>query len=144
MVLQRDRRTEHRHDAVAGELVHRAAVALDDNGRAVDQLGHDLAQPLRADRRRDVHRMHHIGEQHRHLLVLRVCVGHRPQASRSRGRTCRRLAVQLRKTRTPCRLRSCHRREYWLAAVMSIAHVNIVSPLASQHVPYHRCDPARG
>ena len=28
VVLQRHRRTEHRHDAVAGELVHRAAVPL--------------------------------------------------------------------------------------------------------------------
>ena len=58
--------------AVAGELVHRAAVPLHHRRAAVDQLGHDLAQPLRPDRRRDVHRMHHVGEQHRHLLVLGV------------------------------------------------------------------------
>jgi hypothetical protein len=35
------------------------------------------------------------------------------------------------------------------AAVMSrgqptVLHVTIVSPLASQHVPYRRCDPANG
>jgi hypothetical protein len=35
------------------------------------------------------------------------------------------------------------------AAVMSrghltVVHVTIVSPLASQHVPYRRCDPAHG
>ena len=50
---------------------HRAAVPLNHHCRTVDQFGHDLAQPLRAHRRRDVHRMHHIGEEHRDLLVLR-------------------------------------------------------------------------
>ena len=39
--------------------------------RAVDQLGHDLAQALHVHRGRDVHRAHHVGEQHSHLLVLR-------------------------------------------------------------------------
>ncbi len=39
-----------------------------------EQVGHDLAQPLRPDGRRDVHGTHHIGEQHRHLLVLRAGV----------------------------------------------------------------------
>src|SRR5208283_3790439 len=37
----------------------------------VGEVGHDLAQPLRPDGRRNVHRMNHIGEQHRDLLVLR-------------------------------------------------------------------------
>ena len=77
MVLQRDRRTKHRHDAVTGELAHRAAVALHHRRGTVQQVGHDLAQPLRTHRRRDVHRMHHIGEQHRDLLVLRRCRGGR-------------------------------------------------------------------
>ena len=71
MVLQRHRRAEHRHDAVTGETADRAAVPLNHHCRTVDQIGHDLAQPLRTDLRRDVHRMHHVGEQHRHLLVLR-------------------------------------------------------------------------
>jgi hypothetical protein len=31
-------------------------------GAAVDQFGHDLAQPLRPDHRSDVHRMHHVGD----------------------------------------------------------------------------------
>jgi hypothetical protein len=43
VVLQCNRRPEHRHDAVASELVHRPAVALHHRRRAVDQLGHDLA-----------------------------------------------------------------------------------------------------
>ena len=71
MVLQRDWCAEHRHDAVAGELAQRPAVTLHHRCGTVQQLGHDLAQPLRPDGRRDVHRMHDIGEQHRHLLVLR-------------------------------------------------------------------------
>ena len=32
----------------------------------------DLAQPLHIQRGADVHRTHHIGEQNRDLLVLRV------------------------------------------------------------------------
>ena len=72
VILQRHRGTEHRHHPVAGEL-HRPAVAAHHRRRALHQLGHDLAQPLHIHRRRDVHRAHHIGEQHRHLLVLR-CV----------------------------------------------------------------------
>ena len=46
-------------------------VARHHGRRTVQQFGHDLAQPLRPDRGGDVHRVHHIGEQHRHLLVLR-------------------------------------------------------------------------
>ena len=71
VILQRHRRAEHRHDAVAGETADRAAVPLNRDCRTVDQIGHDLAQPLRTHRRCDVHRMHNIGEQHRHMLVLR-------------------------------------------------------------------------
>jgi hypothetical protein len=52
MVLQRHRRTEHGHDPVAGELVRRAAVPLYNCG--------------------DVHRVDHIGEENRDLLVLRL------------------------------------------------------------------------
>jgi hypothetical protein len=41
----------------------------------VGEVGHDLAQPLRTHRSRDIHRMHHIGEQNSDLLVLRVGIG---------------------------------------------------------------------
>src|ERR1700752_1815481 len=75
MILQRRRRTENRHDAVTGELVHCAAVLRYHRGGMLDQLAHDLAQPLRTHRRRDVHRMNNIGEQHRYLLVLRQSSG---------------------------------------------------------------------
>ena len=80
MILQRNRGAEDRHHPVAGVLHGPAAVALHHRRRALHQLGHDLAQPLHIQRGRDVHRAHHIGEQHRHLLVLR-CV----TRSRSRG-----------------------------------------------------------
>jgi hypothetical protein len=72
VVLQRHRRAEHSHDAVAGELCNRAAVTLHNGGAAVGQVGHDLAQPLRPDGRGDVHRVDHVGEQNSDLLVLRM------------------------------------------------------------------------
>src|ERR1700754_141844 len=46
MVLQGHRSAEHRHDPVAGELVHRAAVTPHHSGGAIHQCGHDLAKPL--------------------------------------------------------------------------------------------------
>ena len=74
VILQRHRGAEHRHHPVAGEL-HAPAVAAHHRRRALHQLGHDLAQPLHIQRGRDVHRAHHVGEQHRDLLVLRMGVG---------------------------------------------------------------------
>ena len=83
MVLQSHRCAEHRHDAVAGELVHRAAEALHHECRTTDHIRHDLAQPFGAHRRRDVHRVHDIGEEHRDLLVLGLGfgLGHRYTAA---------------------------------------------------------------
>jgi hypothetical protein len=76
VVLHRDRRTKHRHDAVTGELVDRAAAPLYSCRAPVGQVGHDLAQPFRPYRRSDVHGVHHIGEQDRDLFVLgRRCAG---------------------------------------------------------------------
>src|SRR6185312_16559002 len=46
VVLQRHWRAEHSHDAITGETADRAAVPLDHHCRTVDQIGHDLAQPL--------------------------------------------------------------------------------------------------
>ena len=70
VVLQGDGSAEHRHDPVARPLCDRAAVPLDNRRAAVGEAGHDLAQPLRAHCRGNLHRVHHVGEQHRHLLVL--------------------------------------------------------------------------
>ncbi len=55
VILQRHGRTEDRHDAVAGELVHRAAIPLHYRRSTVDQVGHDLTQPLGTDGGCDVH-----------------------------------------------------------------------------------------
>jgi len=83
VILERDGRSEHRHDAVAGELVHRGAVALDHRHRAIDQFRHDLAEPFGADHSRDAHRVHHVREEHRDLFVLGMGIsrGHRRGAA---------------------------------------------------------------
>jgi hypothetical protein len=81
MVLQHGWGSEHRHDAVTGELVDRAAIVLHYGGRPIQQLGHDLAKALRPHSRRDLHRMHDVGEQHRHLLVLGRLGGARDRRS---------------------------------------------------------------
>src|SRR5262249_54153522 len=70
VVLQRHRRPEDGHHAVAGEFVDGSAVTRHDVGAAVEQLGHQLAKPLGTHRRRNVHRMHDVCEKHGHLLVL--------------------------------------------------------------------------
>ena len=75
VVLQRHRRAEHGHDPVAGELVHRPAIPFHHSSGPIDQLRHDLPQPLRPDGRGDVHGVHNIGEQDGHLLVLRWVSG---------------------------------------------------------------------
>jgi hypothetical protein len=42
VVLQGNWRSEDGHNPVAGELVHRTAIAMHHPARAVDKLGHDL------------------------------------------------------------------------------------------------------
>ncbi len=125
VILQRHRCPEHGHDAVAGETADRAAVPLDHPCRTVDQIGHDLAQPLRTHGRRDVHRMNNIGEQHRDLLVLR----------RSGGRCDWRAALT---TKLGCaaqlsaaRPTGQSRHSQATATVPTAVHVSIVSPLVS-------------
>jgi hypothetical protein len=63
MIFQRGWRPEHRQDSVAGELVDRSAITLHHFSRTIDQLGHDLAQPLSPHGRGNIHRMNYIGEQ---------------------------------------------------------------------------------
>jgi hypothetical protein len=69
VIFQGNWRPEQRHHAVAGEF-HGAAVTLYHRRRSLGQLGHDLAQALGVQGRRDVHRSHYVGKQHRDLLVL--------------------------------------------------------------------------
>ena len=97
MVFVRDRCTEDRHDAVAGELVDGAAVPLHHSSGVIDKFGHDLAEAFRTHGRGDVHRVHDIGEQHRHLLVFRRSGGLRER------RTA--LAAELRGRAQPCAAR---------------------------------------
>ena len=102
---------------VAGELVHRAVVALHHFLRAVEQLGHDFTQPLRADRGRDVHRVDHVGEQDGDLLVF----------SRSSG-LCEFRAA--RPTEQP-------RRGQSTATIPAGVHVSIISPLVNDRAAHH-------
>ena len=130
VVLHCNRCAEHRHDPVAGELIHRASVPLHHRGAAVGKVGHDLAQPLRTHRRRDVHRMHHIGEQHRHLLVLSRLGGLRE--SRTALTTELGCRAQLSAARVTGRSHRCQ----GTAAIPTKLHVNMVSPLLRQRVSY--------
>ena len=76
VIFQSFRRAEQRHDSVAGELIQTAAVPLNHCRTTIDQIGHQLAQALRTQRSCDVHRPHHIGEQHCDLFVLgELCFG---------------------------------------------------------------------
>ena len=87
MVFQRHWRPEDGHDAVAGELVDGSAITLHDVGASIEQLRHEFAQTFGADRSGDAHRMHDVGEQHRHLFVL----SHRPGL----GNGCTALVAEL-------------------------------------------------
>ena len=106
MVLQRDWRAEHGHDPVTRPLCDRAAVALHHRRTAVGEVGHDLAPPLRTHRRGDIHRMHHIGEQHRHLLVFGMGIVRRDRCTA--GITESRTLTRLGATRPTCQFGRCH------------------------------------
>ena len=70
VVLVSDRRPEKRHDAVAGELVDRALEAVDAGAENREEAVHDPPPLLRVALLGELHRAHHVGEQHRHLLAL--------------------------------------------------------------------------
>ena len=135
VVLQRDRGAEQGHDAIPGELVDRPAAALHHRRAQVKQRSHDLPEPLRAHHRGDVHRVHYVGEKHRHLLVLRrlggVCDW---RAALTAELVC---CAQLCATRSAreARGRRC------AAAVPAVIHVNMVSPLV-KHVCHIATDPS--
>jgi hypothetical protein len=131
VVLQRHWGAEHRHDPVAGELVHRAVVALHHFLRAAEQLGHDFAQPLRADRGRDVHRVHHVGEQDGDLLVY----------SRSSG-LCEWRAALVTELGVRCQFGAARptqqpRRGQSTATIPAGVHVGIISPLVNDRAAHH-------
>ena len=70
VVLVGDRGAEQRHDAVAGELVDRALEAVDALAEDREEALHDLPPLLGVASLGELHRAHHVGEQHRHLLAL--------------------------------------------------------------------------
>ena len=70
MVLVGDRRAEQGHDPVAGELVDRALEAVDALAEDREEAVHDPPPLLGVALLGELHRAHHVGEQHRHLLAL--------------------------------------------------------------------------
>jgi hypothetical protein len=70
VVLVGDRRAEQGHDAVAGELVDRALEPVHALAEDLEEAPHDLAPRLGILLLGEVHRAHHVGEQHRHVLAL--------------------------------------------------------------------------
>ena len=70
VVAMRDRRTEHRHDAVADVLVDGAAVALDHAVEGFEEAAGDLMQLFRVQPAGELGVAGQVGEQHRHLPPL--------------------------------------------------------------------------
>jgi len=70
VVLECHRGAEQSHQPVASELVDGAAVTLHHGRGTVEQLVHDLLQPLGIQRGRQLHRTHHVGEQHGDLFMF--------------------------------------------------------------------------
>src|SRR5262249_6879643 len=70
VILVRDRRAEERHDAVAGELVHRPLEAVHARGEDGEEAIDDPVPVLGIELLGELHRALHVGEEHRHLLAL--------------------------------------------------------------------------
>ncbi len=79
MILQCNWGAEQCHHPVSGVL-DGPAESQHDSCRPFHEFGHELAQPLDVHRGGELHRPHHVGEQHCHLPVLR-----RVARNRSRG-----------------------------------------------------------
>ena len=70
VVLVGDRRPEQRHDPVPGELVDGALEAVHARAQDREEAIHDPPPLLGVALLGELHRAHHIREQHRHLLAL--------------------------------------------------------------------------
>ena len=90
---------------------------------AIDKFGHDLPEAFRTHGRRDVHGVHDVGKQHRHLLVLRRSGGLRERRTALAAEL--RYRAQLGAARATLTFRDCQRAR----TVAIVVHVNIVSPL---------------
>ena len=82
VVLVHHRHPEHRHHRVADELLHRAAVRLDDPLHPLEIPRQQRPQRLRIRRLPERRRPDHVAEQHRHDLPALT----RPAAQRSTAR----------------------------------------------------------
>jgi hypothetical protein len=124
VVLECHRGAEQSHQPVAGELVDGAAVTLHHGRGTVEQLVHDLLEPLGIQRGRQLHRTHHIGEQDGDLLAFA------DRSIRSDGRTAAvaesRVGAQISATRRTQRGRPGdlipHRRSSPASVPFMIAH----------------------
>ena len=101
VVLVRRRDAEHRHHRVADELLHRAAVRLDDRLHPLEVARQQRPQRLRIRRLPQRRRADHVAEQHRHRLA--------DLARRRRGRERRAAAVAEAGTVRGCPARSSRR-----------------------------------
>src|SRR5262249_2387714 len=70
VILVRDRRAEERHDAVAGELVHRPLEAVHARSEDGEETIDDPVPLLGIELLGQLHRALHVGEKHRDLLAL--------------------------------------------------------------------------
>src|SRR5439155_4502486 len=70
VVLLRDGRPATRHNRVAYELLHRAAVALDQAAAGVEVAGQQLAHLLGVARLRERRETDQVGEEHRHQTAF--------------------------------------------------------------------------
>ena len=86
VVLVQHRHAEHRHHGVADELLHAAAVALDDRLHPLEVAGEQRPQPLGIERLAEGGRAGQVAEQNRHRLALLL---------RPRGRSGEREATLL-------------------------------------------------
>jgi len=77
MVFGGDRRAEQRHDPVAHDLAHRAAILVDGLAHVLQHRVEQRACFLRIATGDDVHRTLEVGEQHRHELALALDRGGR-------------------------------------------------------------------
>ncbi len=93
VILERARRAEQRHDAVAGVLVDRALEGVDDAREDAEEAVENLVPEFRAGLLGQPGRSLDVGEQHRHALALaleRRTLGQRAgQVRRRVGGACR-------------------------------------------------------
>jgi len=72
VILMRERSAEQRHDPIAGELIDSALEAMNTIAEDREEAIHDRPPKLRVGPLSEIHRAHHISEQHRDLLALPI------------------------------------------------------------------------